>query len=166
MNTKPYFCFMKIRLICIGKTDSSALKQLTDDYEKRLRFYINFEQVIIPGIKKTKHMGEKQQKEAEGKLLLKKLQASDVLVLLDERGKSYTSTDFSGYLQKKMNAGTKCLVFAIGGPYGFSEEVYEKARESLSLSNMTFSHQMIRLFFTEQLYRAFTILNNEPYHHG
>ena len=107
-----------------------------------------------------------QQKEMEGELILKKLQLADTLVLLDERGAHYTSSGFSAYLQKKMNAGTKRLVFAIGGPYGFSDAVCEQAREKIALSKMTFSHQMIRLFFTEQLYRAFTILKNEPYHHG
>lgn len=156
---------MNIKLLCVGKTDNAALKNRIDNYEKRLRFYVSFQWEIIPGIKHAKHLSEAQQKESEGKLILKKLQPADVLVLLDERGKSYTSTGFSEYLQKKMNAGTKQLVFAIGGPYGFSGEVYEKARETISLSKMTFSHQMIRLFFTEQLYRGFTILNNEPYHH-
>ncbi|NER11953.1 23S rRNA (pseudouridine(1915)-N(3))-methyltransferase RlmH [Leptobacterium flavescens] len=156
---------MNIKLLAIGKTDDRNLQLLIDEYIKRLGFYCKFELDIIPDIKNAKNLSETQQKEKEGELILKKLQPTDMLVLLDERGKSFSSVQFSDYLQKKMNSGLKQLVFVIGGPYGFSDSVYGKAQGKISLSPMTFSHQMIRLFFTEQLYRAFTILRNEPYHH-
>ncbi|NQY30258.1 MAG: 23S rRNA (pseudouridine(1915)-N(3))-methyltransferase RlmH [Flavobacteriaceae bacterium] len=156
---------MNIKLIAIGKTDDKQLLQLIDQYQKRLKHYIKFDLDIIPDIKNVKNLSEKQQKEKEGELILKKLTPTDVLVLLDENGKQFTSVDFSSYLQKKMNAGIKQLVFVIGGPYGFSETVYQKAQGKVSLSKMTFSHQMIRLFVVEQIYRGFTILKNEPYHH-
>jgi len=160
-----YICRMTIKLIAIGKTDSKALLQLIAEYQKRLKHYVKFELEIIPDIKNTKNLSEAQQKEKEGELILKNLSNTDVLVLLDENGKQFSSVDFSGYLQKKMNAGLKQLVFVIGGPYGFSTDVYNKAQGKISLSKMTFSHQMVRLFVVEQVYRAFTILRNEPYHH-
>jgi 23S rRNA (pseudouridine1915-N3)-methyltransferase len=156
---------MQIKLIAIGKTDDKQLIQLIEHYQKRLKHYIKFQIEIIPDIKNVKNLSEKQQKEKEGELILKKIAATDVLVLLDENGKQFTSVDFSNYLQKKMNTGIKQLVFVIGGPYGFSEAVYQKSKEKISLSKMTFSHQMIRLFMVEQIYRGFTILKNEPYHH-
>ena len=156
---------MQIKLLAIGKTDNSQLQSLIDDYTKRLSYYIKFEFEIIPDLKKVKHLSEAQQKQKEGELILSKLNVSDVLILLDENGKQMDSVGFSNYLQKHMNSGIKQLVFIIGGPYGFSEEVYQKAQGKLSLSKMTFSHQMVRLFFIEQLYRGFTILRNEPYHH-
>ncbi len=156
---------MTIKLIAIGKTDAENLQTLIDDYIKRLGFYIKFSIEIIPDIKNAKNLSEDQQKQKEGELILSKLHATDVLVLLDENGKQMDSVNFSEYLQKHMNSGIKQLVFVIGGPYGFSEEIYKKANGKLSLSKMTFSHQMIRLFFIEQLYRGFTILRNEPYHH-
>ncbi|MDO6819298.1 23S rRNA (pseudouridine(1915)-N(3))-methyltransferase RlmH [Zobellia sp. 1_MG-2023] len=156
---------MTIKLIAIGKTDSQALLQLISEYENRLKHYVKFDLTIIPDIKNTKNLSETQQKEKEGELILKQLTNTDVLVLLDENGKQFSSVDFSAYLQKKMNAGLKQLVFVIGGPYGFSPEVYNKAQGKISLSKMTFSHQMVRLFIVEQVYRAFTILRNEPYHH-
>jgi len=156
---------MQIKLIAIGKTDDKQLLQLIQQYQKRLKHYIKFDLDIIPDIKNVKNLSEKQQKEKEGELILKKLVPTDILVLLDENGKQFTSVEFSNYLQKKMNAGIKQLVFVIGGPYGFSETVYQKAQGKLSLSKMTFSHQMIRLFVVEQIYRGFTILKNEPYHH-
>ncbi|WP_282055150.1 23S rRNA (pseudouridine(1915)-N(3))-methyltransferase RlmH [Maribacter luteus] len=156
---------MTIKLIAIGKTDNTSLQHLISDYEKRLGHYIKFELEIIPDIKNVKNLSEVQQKEKEGELILKKLNNTDVLILLDENGKQYDSVSFSNYLQKKMNSGIKQLVLAIGGPYGFSETVYAKAQGKISLSKMTFSHQMVRLFVVEQLYRAFTILKNEPYHH-
>ncbi|HEA28925.1 MAG TPA: 23S rRNA (pseudouridine(1915)-N(3))-methyltransferase RlmH [Leeuwenhoekiella sp.] len=156
---------MNIKLLCIGKTDDRNLYELILMYSKRLGFYINFQLEIIPDLKKTKNLNEEQQKEKEGQLILNKLNAQDQLVLLDEKGKEYTSMGFSNYLQKKMNSGIKTLVFVIGGPYGFSREVYDKAQGKVALSKMTFSHQMIRLFMVEQLYRGFTILKNEPYHH-
>jgi 23S rRNA (pseudouridine1915-N3)-methyltransferase len=156
---------MNIKLIAIGKTDNKALQTLIDDYSKRLSFYIKFDLEIIPDIKNVKNLSENQQKEKEGELILGKLSATDQLILLDENGTTYSSVGFSDYLQKKMNSGIKTLVFVIGGPYGFSEEVYKKAQGKISLSEMTFSHQMVRLFVIEQLYRGFTILKNEPYHH-
>lgn len=156
---------MNIKLIAIGKTDNSALQQLIADYEKRLSHYVNFQMQIILDVKNSKSLSEEQQKAKEGELILKNIENSHHLILLDERGKEYTSVGFSEFLQKQMNTGTKQLVFVIGGPYGFSEEVYQRANGKLSLSKLTFSHQMIRLFFVEQVYRAFTILKNEPYHH-
>lgn len=136
-----------------------------DDYIKRLGFYVTFEFKIIPDIKNTKSLSEIQQKQKEGELIIKHLETSDELYVLDENGKTFTSVGFSGYLNKKMSSGLKQLVFVIGGPYGFSDEVYQRANGKISLSQMTFSHQMVRLFFLEQLYRGFTILKNEPYHH-
>lgn len=156
---------MKIKLLTIGKTDSRPLKQLIDEYCKRLGFYIPFSMDIISDIKNTKNLTTKQQKIAEGKELLKKIEKSDAVILLDENGKLYNSIQFSAFLQKKMNSGLKKIVFVIGGPYGFSDDLYNRCNEKVSLSPMTFSHQMVRLFFTEQLYRSFTILRNEPYHH-
>ncbi|NAS30338.1 23S rRNA (pseudouridine(1915)-N(3))-methyltransferase RlmH [Flavobacteriaceae bacterium R38] len=156
---------MNIKLLAIGKTDNANLQQLIADYQKRLSHYIKFELEILPDIKNVKNLSEEQQKEKEGALILNKLQATDHLILLDEKGKALSSVGFSEFLQKKMNSGIKTLVFVIGGPYGFSSAVYTKAMGKVSLSNMTFSHQMVRLFFIEQLYRGFTILRNEPYHH-
>ena len=156
---------MTIKLLTIGKTDNKQLQQLIDEYTKRLGFYIKFNLEIIPDIKNSKNLSEVQQKQKEGDLILSKVNTLDVLILLDEKGKQLDSIGFSNYLQKHMNSGIKQLVFIIGGPYGFSEEVYQKAQGKLSLSKMTFSHQMVRLFFIEQLYRGFTILRNEPYHH-
>lgn len=156
---------MNIKLLAIGKTDSKQLNTLINEYIKRLEHYVRFELEIIPDIKNAKNLSEAQQKQKEGALILSKLKPTDLLVLLDENGKQFDSVSFSSYLQKHMNSGIKQLVFVIGGPYGFSEEVYKKANGKISLSKMTFSHQMIRLFFIEQLYRGFTILRNEPYHH-
>ena len=156
---------MNIKLVAIGKTDNKSLNSLIEDYTKRLGFYIRFEIEIIPDIKNVKHLSETQQKEKEGALILAKTQNSDVLILLDENGKQLDSIAFSGYLQKHMNSGIKTLIFVIGGPYGFSDAMYKRANGKLGLSKMTFSHQMVRLFFIEQLYRGFTILSNEPYHH-
>jgi len=156
---------MTIKLLGIGKTDDPTLQNLTEVYINRLQFYNKFEFELIPDIKKAKNLNENQQKQKEGELLLNKLIASDFVVLLDEGGKQFTSVAFSEYIQKRLNSGLKQLVFVIGGPYGFSEAVYNRADSTISLSKMTFSHQMVRLFFTEQLYRAFTILRNEPYHH-
>ncbi len=156
---------MKIKLLAIGKTDDKNLIQLIDNYQKRLKHYIKFELEIIPDIKNVKSLSESQQKEKEGELILSKLQNTDQLVLLDDKGKDFTSIEFSKYLQKKMNSGIKQLVLVIGGPYGFSESVYKKSQGKISLSKMTFSHQMIRLFIVEQIYRGYTILRNEPYHH-
>jgi len=156
---------MTIKLIAIGKTDNKQLQSLIEEYTKRLSFYIKFNLEIIPDIKNVKSLSEAQQKQKEGELILNKLSATDVLILLDENGKQHDSVGFSKYLQKHMNSGFKQLIFVIGGPYGFSEDVYNKAKGKVSLSKMTFSHQMVRLFIIEQLYRGFTILKNEPYHH-
>jgi 23S rRNA (pseudouridine1915-N3)-methyltransferase len=156
---------MQIKLVAIGKTDHPALSELIAIYQKRLNFYARFEIELLPDIKKAKKLPEKQQKEKEGQQLLARIENTDIVWLLDEKGKQFTSVEFSKELQKKMNTGIKRLVFVIGGPYGFSEDVYRRANSKLSMAKMTFSHQMIRLFFTEQLYRAFTILKNEPYHH-
>jgi 23S rRNA (pseudouridine1915-N3)-methyltransferase len=149
----------------IGKTDNSIMKTIVDDYSKRLSMYINFSFEVINDIKNAKNLTEIQQKEKEGELILAKLKPSDHLILLDENGENFSSIGFSEFIQKKMNSGIKTLVLVIGGPYGFSESVYKKANGKIALSKMTFSHQMIRMIIVEQLYRAFTILNNEPYHH-
>ncbi len=156
---------MTIKLLGIGKTDDKTLQNLTDVYVKRLQFYNKFEIELIPDLKKVKNLDENQQKQKEGELILNKLTASDFVVLLDENGKQLSSIGFSEFIQKRFNSGLKQVIFVIGGPYGFSEDVYSRADTKISLSKMTFSHQMVRLFFTEQLYRAFTILKNEPYHH-
>lgn len=156
---------MNIRLIAIGKTDNKNLQTLIDDYMKRLSFYIKFELEVIADIRNVKNLSESQQKEKEGELILSKISATDQLLLLDENGSSFSSIGFADMLQKKMNSGVKTLVFVIGGPYGFSDAVYARAFGKVALSQMTFSHQMVRLFFIEQLYRGFTILRNEPYHH-
>ena len=156
---------MKIKLLVVGKTKDSLLVQLTDDYIKRLTHYTNFEFQMIPDLKKVKNLSKSEIKEKEGILLVNQVDNTDWVVILDEKGKEYTSTQFSNFLQKKMNAGHKQLVFIIGGAYGFSDAVYQRANEKVSLSKMTFSHQMIRLFAVEQIYRGFTILKNEPYHH-
>jgi 23S rRNA (pseudouridine1915-N3)-methyltransferase len=149
---------MKIKLLVIGKTDDKNLVQLIENYQKRLQHYISFQLEVILDIKNVKNLSEIQQKEKEGELILSKLQNTDQLILLDEKGKEFRSLDFA-------NSGIKQLVLVVGGPYGFSETVYKKAMGKISLSKMTFSHQMIRLFIVEQLYRGFTILKNEPYHH-
>lgn len=156
---------MQIKLIAIGKTDRKEYETVIADFQKRVGFYIKFDFEIIPDIKNSKNLSEEQQKSQEGKLFLNKINSSDVVVLLDENGKTFSSVNFANYLQKKMNASTKQLTFLIGGPYGFSDEIYQRAHEKISLSEMTFSHQMIRFIFIEQLYRAMTILRNEPYHH-
>ncbi|WP_115123398.1 23S rRNA (pseudouridine(1915)-N(3))-methyltransferase RlmH [Marinirhabdus gelatinilytica] len=156
---------MKITLLAIGKTDDKNLQKLIDVYQKRLSHYVPFTLEVIPDIKKTKNLSEEQQKQLEGNEILKRTSTTDHLILLDEKGVSYSSIKFANFLQKKMNSGLKNLVFVIGGPYGFSQEIYDRAQGKVSLSAMTFSHQMVRLFVVEQLYRGFTILRNEPYHH-
>lgn len=156
---------MKIKLLAIGKTDDKNLQVLIQNYQKRLKHYIKFELEIIPDLKNVKNLSETEQKEREGDLILGKLAPTDELFVLDDKGESYSSVGFSKFMQKKMNSGLRQMVLVIGGPYGFSEPVYKKARGKISFSKMTFSHQMIRLFVVEQIYRAFTILRNEPYHH-
>ena len=156
---------MKIKVLVLGKTDAKALKELIQKYESRLRYYIPFSMEIIPDLKHTKNLSISLQKEKEGQLILNKINTSDRLFLLDEKGKDYDSIEFSMFLQKQMNSGLKQMVLAIGGPYGFSEAVHKSAHGKISFSKMTFSHQMIRLFVVEQLYRGMSILKNEPYHH-
>lgn len=155
---------MTITLLAVGKTDASLLQNLIAEYQKRLSFYTKFTIEIIPDIKNAKNLSISEIKEREGELILKKTENHHI-ILLDERGNEFTSIAFSEFLQKKLNSGIKQLTFVIGGAYGFSDKVYARANGKCSLSKMTFSHQMVRLFFIEQLYRAFTILNNEPYHH-
>jgi len=156
---------MKITLLVIGKTDKTFVKQAIDEYEKRLKHYIPFEMKVIPDIKNVKNLSESQQKIKEGEQILSQVKNGDFLILLDERGKSFSSVEFSDFLQKKMLTGIKNLLIVVGGPYGFSQEVYDRSQSKISLSKMTFSHQMIRMIFVEQIYRAMTILKGEPYHH-
>jgi 23S rRNA (pseudouridine1915-N3)-methyltransferase len=156
---------MKIRLIVIGKTNANYLKTGESDYEERLKHYCKFEELLIPQIKNSGRLSNNDLKIKEGKLILKNIAPKDQVVLLDEEGKSFSSIDFSNFLNQKSLYSSKRLVLVIGGAFGFSEEVYHKANSKLSLSKMTFSHQMIRLIFKEQLYRAFTILKGEKYHH-
>lgn len=157
---------LKITLIAVGKTEDKYLIEGIEKYLNRLKHYINFSILIIPELKNTKNLTEAQQKTKEAELLHKQINPTDVVVLLDEKGKKYTSVTFANYINKQMIGSVQNLVFVIGGPYGFDESIYKRANSSLSLSDMTFSHQMVRLFFVEQLYRAFTILKNEPYHHA
>lgn len=156
---------MKVAFVVIGKTDSPYFSEAIREYQNRLGHYIPFEMQVLPDIKNVRNLSESQQKEKEGELILKALQPGDYLVLLDEKGKEFTSMQFAAYIEKKTHTVSRRLVFVVGGPYGFSESVYKAASEKISLSKMTFSHQMIRVIFLEQLYRAMTILNNEPYHH-
>ncbi|MBQ4548450.1 MAG: 23S rRNA (pseudouridine(1915)-N(3))-methyltransferase RlmH [Bacteroidales bacterium] len=156
---------MKIVFLVIGKTDESYLDTGILKYIKRLEHYVPFEMKIIPDIKNRKTLTEEQQKKSEGELILSNINIGDDLVLLDENGKTFSSVAFSQWIEKQMNIGSKRMIFVVGGPYGFSKEVYAKAKFKISLSEMTFSHQMIRLIFVEQLYRAFTIIKGEPYHH-
>lgn len=156
---------MDIVLLTVGKTTISFVNEAIAEYEKRLKRYVPFNIVSIPDIKNTKSLTEEKQKQAEGEQILQRLSSGDFVVLLDERGKEFTSMEFADYLQKQMSAGRKRTVFVVGGPYGFSREVYERADGKVSLSRMTFNHEMVRAFFTEQVYRAMTILRGEPYHH-
>lgn len=156
---------MKIVLITIGKTNEKYLIEGISDYQKRLKHYTNFERIEIANIKNAKNFSESELMKKEGELILKQIQNSDHLVLLDDKGKDFTSQKFAQKLQQWMLSGKKRLVFVVGGAYGFSDEIYKRGNEKLSLSKMTFSHQMVLLFFVEQLYRGYTILNNEPYHH-
>ena len=156
---------MKICLIVVGKTDEAYLQKGIEIFLKRIPHYISFEMKVIPDLKSSKNLSESQQKEKEGDLILQQISPSDELFLLDEQGFETSSVEFARFLEKKMVSGIKRLVFVIGGPYGFSGTVYGRATEKLSLSKMTFSHQMVRLIFVEQLYRAMSILKGEPYHH-
>lgn len=156
---------MKVALILVGKTVNKHFVELIDEYASRVKHYIGFDMVTIPELKNTKKLSVEQQKQQEGTLILKQLQAGDCVVLLDEHGTEFRSVEFAKYMEQKMQTVSKRLVFVIGGAYGFSPDVYAQANEKLSLSKMTFSHQMIRMIFVEQLYRAITIMKGEPYHH-
>lgn len=156
---------MNIELIVVGKTDSKEVDALVTLYTKRINFYTKFSITYIPDVRNTKNLSEAEQKRVEGEAILKLISEADRVVLLDERGAQYSSTEYADFLQKRMNSGVKRLVFVIGGPYGFSEAVYSRANDKISLSRMTFSHQIVRAIFAEQLYRGFTIIRGEPYHH-
>lgn len=155
---------MKITLLVVGKTADSHIEALIQEYQKRLTHYLPFTLQVIPELKNTKALTSEQQKQAEGELILRTITPATDLILLDEHGKEYRSIEFADYIQKRMSSG-RDVVFVVGGPYGFSEAVYQRANGKISLSKMTFSHQMVRLFFVEQIYRAMTILRGEPYHH-
>ena len=156
---------MNLELIVVGKTDMKEVSALVEMYTKRINHYAKFNITYLPDLRNTKNLSEQQQKVAEGEMLLKDITAADYVVLLDEAGEEMRSVEFAQWLQKRMNSGVRRLVLMIGGPYGFSEEVYARANGKIALSKMTFSHQIVRAIFTEQLYRAMTIINNEPYHH-
>ena len=156
---------METVVYCVGKTDQVELAQLIQRYQNRLKHYTKFSFHIVEDIKNSKNLSEKQQKEAEAKAIEKQLNPGDRVILLDENGKNFTSVAFSEWINKQQLSGVKRLVFLIGGPYGFAPSLYARAEQKIQLSSMTFSHQMVRLFFVEQLYRAHTILKNEPYHH-
>lgn len=156
---------MKLKLLIVGKTDDSRLASLISDYQQRITHYLPFEQIVIPEPRNTKSLSQDQQKETEASEILKAVGATDNVILLDEHGTQYRSTEFAIWLAKQMNSGQKTLWLVIGGPYGFSQAVRNRANGLISLSKMTFSHQMVRLFAIEQIYRALTIINHEPYHH-
>ncbi len=156
---------MNIELIVVGKTDQKEVEALVEMYAKRINRYCKFSITTLADVRNTKNMAPSRQKQLEGEAILRLLGECDCLTLMDERGAQYTSMEYAQWLQKRMLSGVKRLVLVIGGPYGFSEEVYKRADQKISLSKMTFSHQIVRAIFTEQLYRAFTILHNEPYHH-
>lgn len=156
---------MKISLLCIGKTHDASIKKLCEYYEKRYPKFIGYERIEINDLKNTKNLTSHQIKTEEGKLFLQQLDTQDYLILLDDKGKSYSSSEFAQKLDDYMSHSFKKIVFLVGGAYGFSDEIYLRANDKISLSKMTFTHQMVRLFFTEQLYRAFSILQGKPYHH-
>lgn len=156
---------MKIKLIVVGKSDFDFVKEGESVYEKRLIHYLPFEKLVLPDIKNPKNLSLEELKKKEGELILSKLTNQDFLVLMDENGSQFSSTNFANWLEQKVNDGTRSMVFVIGGAFGFSKEVYERANQLISLSKMTFSHQIVRVIFLEQLYRAQTILKGEPYHH-
>ncbi|MES2279243.1 MAG: 23S rRNA (pseudouridine(1915)-N(3))-methyltransferase RlmH [Bacteroidota bacterium] len=156
---------MKITLLSIGKTEDAYIKEGIDKYLKRLKHYTKLELLDLPELKNTKALTQDQQKAKEAELILKKIAPTDFVILLDERGSELSSSQFAAYLDKKAISSTSSIIFVIGGPYGFDASVYQRANDKLSLSRMTFSHQMVRLFFVEQLYRAYTIIKGEPYHH-
>ena len=156
---------MKFVLLMIGKTNSESLQKLIDDYQNRLLHYLSFETVVIPELKNTKNLSTQEQKEKEADLIFKQIENQDNVILLDEKGKQFSSVAFAGFLEKKMHSSAKRMIFVIGGPFGFSQRIYDRANGMISMSPMTFSHQMIRLIFAEQLYRAMTIIRGESYHH-
>ena len=156
---------MKLTLLVIGKTTDRAVQSLIDDYTGRLSHYVPFSLEVIPELRNTKALTPEQQKAQEAELIRKQLQAGDHLVLLDEHGAERRSVDFAAWLEKRMATGARRIVFVVGGPYGFDASIHALAKEEISLSLMTFSHQLIRVLFVEQLYRAHTILRGEPYHH-
>ena len=156
---------MRVTLLCIGKTDDAHLATVIEKFQLRLKHYVNFNLVVIPDVKNSKYLSIDQQKAKEATLLVKQLAPGDHVMLLDERGKEFRSVEFAGYFNKLMVGSVQHVVFVVGGPYGFDDVVYQRANGKISLSKMTFSHQMVRLFFVEQLYRAFSILKGEPYHH-
>jgi 23S rRNA (pseudouridine1915-N3)-methyltransferase len=156
---------MKIRLILTGKTEETHIREGIQIYEKRLKHYILFEQLVIADVRRTAGMTEELLREKEADLQLKQIHPGDFVVLLDEKGKEHRSVEYAAFLQQRMNSGIKTLVFVIGGPYGFASSVHKRSDAKLSLSKLTFSHQIVRILFMEQLYRAFTIIKNEPYHH-
>lgn len=155
---------MKTALILVGKTNDTHLQAIINDYAERITHYMPFEIIVIPELKNTKSLSEEQQKVREGELIMKQLTAQDTVILLDERGKQYRSLEFAKWIEKQQLTARR-LVFIIGGPYGFSSTIYDRANGKISLSMMTFSHQLVRTIFTEQLYRACTIIKGEPYHH-
>jgi 23S rRNA (pseudouridine1915-N3)-methyltransferase len=155
---------MKVELILVGKTTSKHIGACFEDYKERIGHYLPFSVMIIPELKNTNSLSEEQQKEREGENILKQIQAQDTVVLLDEHGQEFRSIEFASWVEKKQQTSRR-LIFIIGGPYGFSSSIYKRANEKISLSKMTFSHQMVRLIFIEQLYRACTIIKGEPYHH-
>jgi 23S rRNA (pseudouridine1915-N3)-methyltransferase len=155
---------MNIKLVVVGKTEEKYLKEGIDIFEKRLKFYIPYEMIIIPSLKDTKNLSPQMVKEREGELIIKQVSKADKVILFDEMGEEFRSIEYANFLQKNMNAGIKTMCFVVGGAFGFSDEVYKIANLKIAMSKMTFSHQMIRLMIVEQLYRAFTILKNEPYH--
>ena len=156
---------MKATLVLVGKTVDKRFTDIINEYVSRINHYMGFDIVTIPELKNTKNISEAQQKQQEGELILKQFQQGDFVVLLDEHGKEFRSVEYADWIAKKMNTVSKRLVFVVGGPYGFSKDIYERSNEKISLSRMTFSHQMVRMIFVEQLYRAMTILKGEPYHH-
>lgn len=156
---------MKILLLLTGKTNHPLFGEIEEEYRKRLKHYIQLDQTVIPELKNTKNLTKEEQKDKEGELILKQLDPNDEIILLDEKGKTFSSVQFASEIDKRMQSSVKRLVFVVGGPYGFSEAVYKRANSLFSLSAMTFSHQMVRMIFLEQLYRAMTILRGEPYHH-
>lgn len=156
---------MKVTFLVVGRTIDKHLTTLINDYAERVKHYVPFEMVVVPELKNTKALSAEQQKERESELLQKQLRPGDYIVLLDEGGREFRSMEFAAYLEKKQAQAARRLVFIVGGPYGFAPAIYALANEKVSLSKMTFSHQMVRLFFVEQLYRAMTILRGEPYHH-